>query len=148
MRLAIPASILLGLGWNLIVVRLLGGGWRDALEPAWLAGGAAAGWVAGAHTIASRRRNGGSERLQDGLMSYYLAMVADWFVFVCVERIRLCIQAGGWTDFNLHDHLALIGAFLTFGTFVYGLLLIPLCFLTRRLVWRVHLRDSNTGRHP
>lgn len=145
MRRALTVSILLGLAWNLVVAFLMGGGWRGGLQLAWVAAGAAAGAAAGGFTVWSRRRAGGAERLLDGVLTYYLGMIVYWAVFVVLERLRLCVVAGQWTDFDLADHLGLIGVFLSFGTFWCGPILIPLCLLSRRLVWRVYATGRVVG---
>ena len=142
MRVVIPLSILLGLAWNALVSVLLGE--REAIvDPSWLSAGAAAGLVAGWLTVWSRRRLGGRESLGQGLVGYYGAMLAYWAGFVILRRVSLCVQLGGWTDFNLHDHLMLIVWFVIYGTLQYGILLIPLSFLTRRFVWWAYLRSGN-----
>jgi hypothetical protein len=56
--------------------------------------------------------------------------------------MRLCWRAGGWTDFDLADHLGLIVTFVVYGTVWYGVLLVPACYLSRRLVWALYLRTS------
>jgi hypothetical protein len=138
MTRVMPLAIALGVAWNLLAVHLMGGRFKDALSPGWLAGGALAGVVAGVLTMRSRRRTNGRERWIDVLATYYLAIIVYWAGIVLVERAVLCIRHGGWTDFNLGDHLRLIGVFLAYGTFPYGMLLIPLCFASRELLWRAH----------
>jgi hypothetical protein len=54
--------------------------------------------------------------------------------------VWICWSLGGWSDFNLHDHLLLIWWFALYGTFWYGIALIPLSFLCRHLVWKLYLR--------
>jgi hypothetical protein len=139
MGAAVAASIGLGLVWNLLAVRLMGGRAVDALAPAWLLAGGIAGLAAGLFTVRSRRREG-RETLLHGLATYYLGIVVYWLSFVVVQRILLSLRHGGWTDFDLRDHLMLILTLLSYGTVPYGLVLIPLCFATRYVVWRVYLR--------
>jgi hypothetical protein len=142
MRAVIPFSILLGLIWNVLVVSLMGGRLAEALRPSWLVGGAVAGALAGWFTVWSRRRREGGERFLDGLATYYLALVAYWASYVVVERASMCVRHGGWTDFDLRDHLLLIVWFLVYGTLWYGILLIPLTFLTRHVVWGLYRRAT------
>ena len=143
MRAVIALSILLGLVWNLIAVCLLGGRMTDAFKPSWLLAGAIAGAVAGWFTVWSRQRREGEERILDGFATYYLGIGAYWISFVVIERVVLCVQHGGWTDFNLHNHLSLIGVFLVYGSVWYGIILIPLCFLSRWLIWKVYQRFAD-----
>lgn len=117
----------------------MGGRIVDALSSAWLPAGAIAGLVAGGYAIQSRRRRDGQESLLHGVAGYYLGIVAYWLSYVVIERLRLCYEHGGWTDFDLHDHLSLILIFLLYGTFWYGIFLIPLNFLSRHLLWKVYV---------
>ena len=43
------------------------------------------------------------------------------------------------TDFDLRDHLSLILIFLGTVTILYGIFLIPLTFLSRYFVWKMHI---------
>lgn len=142
MRAAIPLSILFGLIWNTIAVCLIGGRVEDSFRPSWLAAGVIAGIVAGWFTIWSRRRGDGEEHVRYGLATYYLGMLVYWASFVVLERVRLCVQHGGWTDFNLRDHLMLGVLMLVYGTLMYGVILVPLALLTRRLIWSAYCRYS------
>jgi mannose/fructose/N-acetylgalactosamine-specific phosphotransferase system component IIC len=142
MRAVLLVSIVLGLLWNAIAVVLMGGKPADALRPSWLVAGAVAGMVAGGFTVWSRKRRDGEESIPLGVATFYLGMIVYWATFVIVERAAMCIRHGGWTDFDLHDHLIMILWFLVYGTLWYGILLIPLCFLTRLVIWRVHQRFS------
>ena len=47
MRAVIPASIALGIAWNVVAVSLMGGRIVDAFAPSWLLAGALAGVAAG-----------------------------------------------------------------------------------------------------
>jgi hypothetical protein len=135
-------SILLGLAWNVLAVSLLGGGLADSLRPGWLLAGAIAGIVTGRFTVWSRQRRDGDESFLAGIATYYLGIAVYWASFVVIERARLCWRAGGWTDFDLDDHLGLIAVFLLYGTLWYGIVLIPLCFLSARLLWALHRRRA------
>jgi len=132
------ASVALGLVWNVAAVSLMGGQAADAFAPGWLIAGALAGVAVGVFTVWSRRRRDGSERLVDGIAAYYLGMFVYWAGFVVVQRAILCVQHGGWTDFDLRDHLSLILIFVTYGTVWFGVVLIPLCFLSRYVVWKIY----------
>ncbi len=81
-----------------------------------------------------------------GVGCYYAAILAYWVVWIVVERIVLCVEFGGWTDFDLRDHLGIVLIYLVYGTLPYGLVLIPLCFANRWLVWRTF--SVNCGAKP
>ena len=140
MRKVTLASIGLGLLWNALAVWLLGGRFRDVTEPAWLAAGIIAGVAAGRFTVWSRVRRGGDESFSDVMKTFYLGMFVYWLAFIAIERALMCIRFGGWTDFDLHDHLSLILVFVVHGTLVYGVVLVPLTLLSRQAVWKIYAR--------
>jgi len=146
MRVVLPISIALGLAWNLIA-RFLMGARRpaDLLEVGWMAAGALAGIAAGAFTLRTRDRVGTGRRFLDGLATYYLGMATYWIGFVLIERALLCVRHGGWTSFELRDHLMLIVSFGLYGTLWYGIALIPLAFLSRALLIRAHDWGARPG---
>lgn len=132
----------LGILGNVVAVTLLGGKVADAFAPSWLLAGALAGLAAGRHTIWSRQRRDGSETFVDGLATYYLGILVYWLGIVVLERARLCARHGGWTDFDLHDQLTSIFTLLLVGTFWWGILLIPCCFLSRYALWKLYTRTA------
>jgi hypothetical protein len=140
MRTVIPVSIALGTIWNVVAVCLLGGRFIDAFSPSWLLAGAMAGIAAGLFTIWSRHRRDGKENFFFGVATYYLGIFVYWISFVVIERVIMCVQDGGWTNFDLHDHLKLIFVFLIVGTVWFGVILIPLCFLSRHVLWKIYTR--------
>ena len=142
MRIVIPVSIALGVIWNVIAVCIMGGRFGDAFTPALLLAGALAGIAAGIFTIWSRERRDGRESFLAGIATYYLGMFAYWIGFVVFERIAMCLRHGGWTDFDLADHLKMIVIFLVYGTILVGVLLIPLTFLTRYVLWTLYTRNA------
>ena len=142
MRTVIAISIALGIVWNVVVVCLMGGRLLDAFAPGWLLAGALAGVAAGMFTIWSRRRRDGRESFLYGIANYYLGIFVYWVSFVVIERAIMCVQHGGWTDFDLHDHLNLIMVFLLYGTVWFGVILIPFCFLSRYVLWTVYTRKA------
>ena len=117
MRIAIPVSIALGIVWNVVALSLMGGRVVDAFVPSWLLAGAFAGVAAGVFTIWSRRRRDGRESVLYGIANYYVGIFVYWVSFVVIQRAIMCVQHGGWTDFDLRDHLGLIVIFLIYGTF-------------------------------
>ena len=136
MTFALTISAVTGFAWSLLAVRLMGGRLEDGLRVSFLLAGIAAGIIAGVHTIRTRKKKDGAERIVAVVGCYYLAIVAFWSVWVIAERVRMCVTFGAWTDFDLNDHLNLIWIYLVYGTLPYGVLLIPLCFVNRWLVWR------------
>lgn len=134
---AVSVAVVLGLLWSLLVVRLMGGSLRESLSPEWLLAGAFAGLGAGGFTGWSRTRRDGREHALDVIATYYLAMLAYWLVFAATARLGMVIRHGGWTSFDAGDHLRLLATFATLGTFPYGLVLVPLTWASRALVWRV-----------
>jgi hypothetical protein len=148
MRFVVPFSIAVGLLWNFLAVRMMGGDLLDALRPTWLIAGATAGLAAGFFTIWSRRRRDGSESFLNVLATFYLGIIVYWMTFVINERILMCIERGGWTDFDLRDHLMMIVIFLGYGTILYGIFLIPLTFLSRYLVWKMYIPPQAQNQLP
>lgn len=142
LQTVLPISIALGIVWNVIAVCLMGGRLTHALRPVWLLAGALAGVAAGLFTIWSRRRSDGRESLLYGIATYYLGIFVYWLSFVVIQRVILCVQSGGWTDFNLRDHLRLILVFLGYGTAWFGVILIPLSFLSRQVLWKMYSRNT------
>ena len=134
-------SIVMGFGWNLIAMYIMGGKPANALSLGFAGGGVVAGAFAGWYTVWSRRRSEGAETFFHGISNYYLAIVVYWAGIVVLERIRMCIQYGGWTSFDLHDQLILVFWFVVLGTFPYGLILIPLGFASRHVVWKIYTRS-------
>ena len=142
MRTVIPVSIALGIGWDVIAVRLMGGKFVDAFSPAWLVSGALAGIAAGLFTIWSRRRREGRESFFYIVATYYLGIFVYWISIIVIERAIWCFQYGGWTDTGLRDHLKMIQIFLVYGTYPFGLMLIPLSLVSRNLLWKIYTRNA------
>ena len=140
MRAAISFSIFLGLVWSTLAVCLIGNKGADSFRPSWLLAGAIAGAVAGLFTVWSRRRRNGAESILYGVATYYLGILTYWAGIVVIERVLMCLQVVDWTDFDLRDPLAMILIFLFYGTIWFGIILIPLCFLSRYIVWRIYRR--------
>src|SRR5687767_13665997 len=99
MRGVIPASLAVGMVWNVLAVCLMGGRVVGAFKPGWLLAGALAGVAAGLFTVWSRRRTDGSETFLYGLANYYIGIFVYWVAFVLIQRAIMCVQHGGWTDF-------------------------------------------------
>ena len=143
MRAVIPVSIAVGIVWNVVAVCLMGGRPADAFSPSWLLAGTFAGVAAGMFTIWSRRRHDGRESILYGIATYYLGIFVYWVSFVVIQRAIVCVQHGGWTDFNLRNHLMLILLFITYGTVWFGIILVPLSFLSRHVLWKIYTRNAS-----
>jgi hypothetical protein len=130
-------SVGLGVGWGFVAMCLMGqpgGVFTITCLIASIVAGVAGGWF----TIWSRGRRGGRESFLGGIANFYFDIAVFSTGLVAIERVQHCIQWGGWTDFDLHDHLMLIAMFGLYGTVPWGILLIPLCFLSRHLVWNAY----------
>lgn len=134
----VAASAILGMVWDVIAICLMGGHPRDAFRASWLIAGITAGVAAGLFTVWSRSKRRGRESFMMGVGNYYFAIFVYWLVFLLTERFQMCIRAGSWTDFDLHDHVRFLIVFLIFGTFPNGLFLLPVCFASRQIVWRIY----------
>ena len=125
-------SVLCGIAWHVLVMLLLTEGEAVLLSPLLPAGGLA-GLVAGGYTVWSRRRNGGRERVLHVVANYYIGV---WAYAVFGAVLHTLVGDGlseGWSR-------AFAGAciFVYYATMiatVAGVLLIPLCWLTRLIVW-------------
>jgi len=100
------------------------------LHPGSLAG-ALAGVIAGALTIRSRRRRSGREQWLV-LCLAYLAAVALYAV-VCATLESFTSGAN-----SIFELLLLWLCYSFYVALVYAVFLMPLSFLTRRLVWAIH----------
>jgi hypothetical protein len=146
MKIPLIVSAVTGLAWSLLSVILMGGSAGDWVRVSFIAAGIAAGIIAGLQTISSRERRSGKEGLWPGLACYYLAVIAFWASWILVERISMCIEYRGWTDFDLSDHINMLMLYLIYGTIPpWSLLLIPLCFANRWLVWKTYHRNEKTA---
>ncbi|HUK62542.1 MAG TPA: hypothetical protein VLV15_04385 [Dongiaceae bacterium] len=138
--MAIALAVVLGIAWNAVAWWLLGGGPNAAWIPSGVLAGAVAGFAGGRFTVWTRRRQGGRERLRDGFATFYLVLLVHWAAFVVFERVALCVRHGGWTDFDLRDHLLMIEWLGLIGTIRFGAVLIPLTFAARHAIWKLEIR--------
>ncbi|MBK7141459.1 MAG: hypothetical protein IPH75_05195 [bacterium] len=143
MRIVYTVAAIMGVVWSGIVLAIMGARGVEWYSLSWYLAGGIAGMTAGKFTVWSRIRTDGEERFWPGLATFYVGMVTFWGSWVIVERSAICIRHGGWSDSNLQDHLGLIIWFVVYGTLVWGVLLIPLTFATRWVVWRVYLRYAD-----
>jgi len=135
-----------GVVWHTIVVLLMGQSLGDAASAAMIAG-AIAGLCAGFLTVRSRQHRHGRESVLDGVVTYYLAVVA-YAVSLVVIGLLADLGSTGKT-LGVVDALAASWALswyaIIFATLL-GIVLIPLCFLTRHLLWRLsgRMRPNKT----
>jgi len=141
MKKVILISAAAGILWHFLAVKLMGGDWQYAKEWAPLTSGAFAGIASGIHTIWSRKKKG-KESILSGIATYYVGIISYWAALLVFNRIDICIQSGGWNDFDLKDNIGLIYIMLMYGTF-YGIVLVPLTFITRQFVWIIYERKYN-----
>lgn len=142
MKQVLILSALAGMVWNVIAMTIMGWSATYGMMFPWLLAAILASLAAGRFTIWSRIKTDGAETLRYIFATYYLGMVVYWAGFVIIQRTAMCVRNGGWTDFNLHDHLVLIVWMAVLGTVVWGILLIPLTILTRHLIWKTYLRNA------
>lgn len=132
LRRALFVSAGCGVVWNGLVLLALGHGGPGALlfalHPCMLLSGIVAGVAAGAFTVRSRQRHGGTERFRSVVATYFLGAVVWW---------TGCSLGSAEPTMILRS----LGLVLVFATLMAWLLL-PLCLLTRELVWTVHERAA------
>jgi hypothetical protein len=146
MRNALLVSVALGIAWNVIAMWLMSGETSNAFTSRWFFSGVVAGLAAGWFTIWSRRRRQGKEGWLYVLATYYLGILVYWAAQVVIHQVSLIVQRGGWTGFNLFEHLNMITVFLVFGSTWFALILIPLSFFSRKLVWNIYCRETAQGK--
>jgi hypothetical protein len=126
----------LGIVWHSVVVLLMGEPLANAVSVRMLAG-AAAGLCAGCLTVWSRTRHHGRESIVDGLVTYYAAVVTYAFALIVIGAVGDC--CAGDKALGLLDCLAATFAMASDAVWfasIMGVVLIPLCFATRYLLWR------------
>ena len=123
-----------GIAWHAVVTLLVR--WSfDQFVPGLFAG-LLAGLVAGAMTVRSRVRRDGREHWGDLLLTYLVAVVV-YATGLFATEVVVDVWIGGAS----HDLLDLFAGYLVYGllyALLWGALLVPLSFITRRIVWRVH----------
>jgi hypothetical protein len=136
MKTSLAVSALLGIIWAVLVVYLLTG-FRSGYIPVvwlWIMPGVGAGLMAGYSVIWSTRRGWGF--FKRGFLSYYSGIIGYWILLF----IALRFQNGLWGTFNLRDNLNLLPMLLLYGTIPYGVILIPLGFLSAFSIHRIYTR--------
>jgi len=131
-------SVAFGIVWHTILVVLFGGRVSDALSWMILAGGLA-GLIAGWSTVRSRQRSQARERVLDALLTYYLAFLVYWLSGLVIKGIVGSV--GGSASGPPTDVLLFLRGLLyaTFFATILGVVLVPLCVLTRYAVWTFHV---------
>jgi hypothetical protein len=130
-------SMAFGIVWHTIVALLMGGLNGPACSWRMLAG-LVAGLAAGAFTVWSRERQQGRESIVLGLATYYLAVAV---YSVSSTTIEIVVDLFRGTELPGIHSVLLFGLFYAFfyGS-ILGIVLIPLCFLTRHLLWQFHVK--------
>jgi hypothetical protein len=132
------AWLLCGFAWHAIVT-ILGRGDLGEFGPGVVAG-VLAGFVAGALTVWSRRRRSGREHWGDLCATNLAAVLVYSAALACTE-----MAVDGWmrearrSTFDLN----LLAGYLLYGLLyatIWSVVLVPLSYYTRRVVWRVHVR--------
>lgn len=133
------AWLLCGLAWHAAVTLLVRGDLGEFLPG--VAAGMLAGCVAGALTVWSRRRRAGREHWGD-LCTTYLAAVLVYSTSLAFTEMFVngWMRAARLGPFDL-DLLVLYLLYGMLYAAVWAVVLVPLSYLTRRVVWRVHVRD-------
>lgn len=131
-------SAVFGVVWHTIVVLLLGRNLQAAFSAAMIAG-AITGVFAGFLAVRSRERRHGRESFLDAVVAYYLAVVVYTVLLAWIGLLTRVGSAGKEVGV-----LQAFGASLlmpcyavVFATLPSGIVLIPLSFLTRFLLWRL-----------
>jgi carbon starvation protein CstA len=134
----VTLSALFGVVWHTIVVLLLGRDIKAAVSAAMIAG-AIAGVCAGFLTVRSRERHHGRESVLDAVLAYYLAVVVYAVSLVWIGWLTGAGSQG--------EEIGVLSAFglswvmpwyaVIFATLPAGIVLLPLSFLTRFLLWRL-----------
>lgn len=133
-------SMLFGVAWHFVVVALVG-----PLE--WFTMGiglpvaALTGGLAGLFTVWSRRRRPGSESTFSVVATYYFALLVYAIGMALTKSILYAYEGRSGPTYTLTwsrigDEVAV---FVAYGT-MFAVLLLPLCYVTRLLVWRAHRR--------
>lgn len=130
-------SMLFGVAWHTIVVLLMGQPLGDAGSLGILAG-AVAGLCAGSLTVRSRERHHGRESIFDGILTYYVAVIVYVLTSVVIGVV-VDAYARGSSSVGPLGFLAASWVLTWYAVLfasLAGVLLVPLCFLTRRFLWR------------
>ena len=129
---------LLGVAWHAVVSLFNGASDVYDFLPG-VPAGVLAGVAAGALTLWSRRRWNGREAVRWVFATYYIGLLV--YVVARVVTAALLQGVGFYpVDMDTWSNLpTLLALLLTFGT-LFGAVLLPLCWATRALVWRNHVR--------
>ncbi len=126
---AIMISIVLGLGWNLIAILLMGGTYEQAWEPVYCVAGAVAGLSAGIYTIwTGRRTETAAGNILFSILTFYVGIFTYWAMETAIAHAIHFYSGGGLMGSNFNEDLKMLGVFLIYGTAGYGIYLFPLCF--------------------
>jgi hypothetical protein len=138
---AVFVSLVLGVMWQAMLVDLFGRRVFDPLDGP-LTGplaGAIAGLCAGELTFRSRHRRQGRESIRDGVLTFY-AGVLSYALALSLIGVVVYVCVGNATLRGIESYpQAVFGVCLyaVVGVILWGVVLIPLCFMTRFLFWQL-----------
>lgn len=121
--------IFIGLIWHTIAMKL-SNSFEYLFNPIFIIGGIASAHFTSEFTIWSRKRANGKEKLIYLLPTYYLGITVYWFFSLFL-----------YSPFTI-DTYKLLCVYFYISTIMYGIILIPLCYLTRKLVWQIYKKTS------
>lgn len=123
-----------GIAWHALFVMMMSDNLYDAFR--WtLIAGAVAGYYAGRFTIWSRQQRDGRESLLDVVVTYYLGVGV---YYLCGIPILMLAGEGTLSITDIIPAFCFALTYVGFAATVFGLVLMPLCWLSRHIVWRVH----------
>ena len=133
--MTIVLAIALGMIWHTLALAV--GGQSATKAWSWgLLAGAIAGVAAGQFTLWSRKRLHGRESFGHVAATYYLAILVYWFSGGMIEAL-LGIDGGDREPFVAYIFgLPWVLGYCT----LLGVVLLPLCWVSRDLLWSFHVR--------
>jgi hypothetical protein len=132
-------SAAVGVLWEIVAVKSMGGRLDDTFRPYFVLPGILAGVVAGSFTIWTRHRTGGRESILWTIATYYIGIFCFGGSLFVAEVIGSVARLNPfWASIDISHGAKLFIAVLVYGTFPFGIVLLPLCLLSRLLVWHVY----------
>ena len=152
MRIAF-VSALLGLVWNVLAFILAGSLYSVSANPLnseWLGAGLAAGLAAGVVTVLTSRKvqKSALRELFSTIATYYFAVCVWWVTLGLGTKLKIDFDPGqnGDVSYDFGRHLDSGISVLVVAT-LCGQVLVPLCWLSRRLI-QLQIRRSLPDARP